>query len=134
MGNIQIVLTPAPIAVLEQLSQSGRILLDSQAAAVVMLELTQKVSNTVIGAQSAEQTTLQLKQVSSQFVLEVVPLMRGAKGDTGEKPGHRWVGTSISFEEPSGAFSTPVDLKGADGAGINDYTSDPLTFYLLSRG
>lgn len=135
MVNIQIVLTPAPIAMLEQLVQSSKILLDAQAAAaLVMLELSQKVSNTVIGAQAADQALLQLKQVNSQFVLDVVPMMRGAKGDTGGKPAHRWVGTSISFENSDGVFGELVDLKGVEGVGINSYPSDPLAFYLLSRG
>ena len=39
----------------------------------------------------------------------------GEKGDKGDKPGHKWSGTSLSIENPDGSWGTPVDLKGEEG-------------------
>ena len=52
---------------------------------------------------------------------------RGSKGDRGEQglqgvqgpqgpfPQHRWDGTTLSFQQPDGSYSAPVDLQGPQG-------------------
>ena len=37
------------------------------------------------------------------------------KGDDGETPQHRWVGTKLQFKNPDGSWGKLVDLKGARG-------------------
>lgn len=41
--------------------------------------------------------------------------LRGLKGDTGPMPEHQWIGTSLQFERPDGAFGVAVDLVGPRG-------------------
>ncbi len=61
---------------------------------------------------------------------------KGEKGDTGEKgdmPTHIWDGTTLSFENPDGTFSTPVDLQGPAGSGSDiDLTPYATTEYVDS--
>lgn len=43
---------------------------------------------------------------------------KGDKGDPGEQgpiPDHRWQGTKLAFQLPSGKFEEPVDLQGPPG-------------------
>lgn len=40
---------------------------------------------------------------------------QGPQGLKGDKPKHRWVGTTIQFENPDGTWGRAVDLKGKDG-------------------
>lgn len=39
------------------------------------------------------------------------------KGDDGQTPQHRWVGTKLQFKNPDGSWGKLVDLKGARGGG-----------------
>ena len=39
------------------------------------------------------------------------------KGDDGETPQHRWVGTKLQFKNPDGSWGKLVDLKGPRGGG-----------------
>ena len=47
--------------------------------------------------------------------IELTPGPEGPPGPKGDKPGHVWEGTSLSFEQPDGSFGPFVDLKGAQG-------------------
>ena len=40
---------------------------------------------------------------------------KGDKGDTGEKPGHSWSDTVLTFENPDGTHGQSVDLRGFKG-------------------
>ena len=40
---------------------------------------------------------------------------KGEPGDTGPAPAHQWVETSLSFQNPNGAWGTAVDIKGDTG-------------------
>ena len=39
------------------------------------------------------------------------------KGDDGETPQHRWLGTKLQFKNPDGSWGKLVDLKGPRGGG-----------------
>lgn len=41
--------------------------------------------------------------------------IKGPRGEVGPAPAHRWKGTKLSFENPDGSFSAPVELKGETG-------------------
>lgn len=41
--------------------------------------------------------------------------VKGPRGAPGLPPAHKWKGTKLSFENPDGSFSNPVDLKGDTG-------------------
>lgn len=40
---------------------------------------------------------------------------RGNRGLKGDKPAHVWAGTTLSFENPDGTYSDPVQLRGPQG-------------------
>lgn len=41
--------------------------------------------------------------------------LQGPKGDTGPMPNHRWVGSRLQFQLPSGKWGKLVDLRGPTG-------------------
>lgn len=50
--------------------------------------------------------------------------IQGPKGDKGDKPAHRWIDTSLQFENPDGTWGDAVNLKGESGDGSgNMHTS-----------
>ncbi len=108
MSSLQIIGHAVPAAVLRTIAQSPSTLIEAHAAAAA---------------------TLRMGNAQSRIVLEVLPLMRGTRGD---KPAHMWDGTSLAFENTDGSFGAEVDLKGASGEGIDNYTGDPLTHFLLA--
>jgi hypothetical protein len=79
--------------------------------------------DTLIECHAAAAAVLRMNNAKSHVALEVVPIMRGEKGDM---PAHTWNGTSLSIEMPSGGFGISVDLKGEKGdIGTSDW--DDLT-------
>lgn len=68
--------------------------------------------DTLIECHAAAAAVLRMNNAQSKVALEVVPIMRGVKGD---KPAHIWTGTSISWENPDGSFGASVNLKGESG-------------------
>lgn len=75
--------------------------------------------DTLIECHAAAAAVLRMNNAQSKVALEVVPIMRGEKGD---KPAHLWSGTSLAIETPSGVFGVSVDLKGEKGdTGTSDW-------------
>lgn len=68
---------------------------------------------------------LSLKKKQNDYVLQL-------KGDKGDKPRHKWTGTSLSFENPDGSWGSPVNLKGEEGKPSPIRDAKEVGDYLLS--
>lgn len=110
----------------------------SKAVGDAAAKLERQIANSV-AAQSAAVNVGELRAIRAEIGLRVseavstirVPVdgkpgihgkdgSRGPKGDVGPMgpmPSHRWEGTKLQFEQPSGEWGVAVDLQGPAGQG-----------------
>lgn len=93
------------------------------------LQIVEGAPATLIECHAEAAAELVMHSSDSVFAFEMAEVMQGPVGNM---PAHAWNGTALAFERPDGSFDAPVDLKGEPGEGLDNYTGDPLTFFILA--
>lgn len=134
MSNLQIICIPVPQAALSATAQSAitqiechaaalvalsleplqsaNLQVDAQAAAAALLTLTSASPDTLLECQAAAAAEISLYQAQSPFALDIVPMMRGERGESGASQWESVGNISINYN----IDGTVSNLTKSDGA------------------